>query len=347
MEFSAINYIYGLCTMFYGITAWMFLYKGDRLSRLASLLMGTICIQCIKDMVFLGLGFYDDPHYWPVMTSIDIVAVPMYTFILMELVKPGMLSLKQMVFHELPFLLLTIIYIATKICIFYYSLIIAAAVYGTFFLLWTNFNVSKYNRQLKERFSYTENINLNWLRVILYSFYMILALWIFDSLLIHLYLECTYMVGALLIWIIIDFFIYKHESILDELDGGQDTNAPLQQNMTPNSTIPEFGERIEALFHKQQIYLNPHLKVSDVARAVGTNRTYVSNHFNHEIGTTFYDYVNGFRIEYACQLLETTNESIKCIAEKSGFNSPQAFIRVFTRLKGISPTAFRKEQQTT
>lgn len=348
MEFSAINYIYGLCTMFYGITAGMFLYKGDKLSKLASLLMGTICIQCIKDLIFIDLGFYDDPYYWPIMTSIDIVAVPMYAFILMELVRPGMLNFKQMIIHELPFILLPVIYIATRIDIFYYALVITSAAYGTFFLLWTTFNIPIYNRQLKERFSYTENINLNWLRVILYSFYLILALWILDSLVIHLNLECMYMSGSLAIWIIIDVFIYKHESILDELDGEQETNTntSLQPNVAPTSITPDLGKRIETLFHKQQIYLNPHLKVSDVAKAVGTNRTYVSNHFNHEIGTTFYDYVNGFRIEHSCQLLETTNESIKCIAERSGFSSPQAFIRVFTRLKGISPTAFRKEQQT-
>lgn len=332
--------------MFYAMTAWMFLYKGDRLSKLASLLMGTICVQCIKDMVFIYLGLYDDPYYWPVMTSIDIVAIPMYAFILMELVRPGILNLKQIIIHEIPFVLLPAIYIATRIDIFYYALVITAATYGTFFMLWSNFNISKYNSRLKERFSYTENINLNWLRVILYSFYLILALWILDCLIIHLYLEGTYMIGTLVIWIVIDFFIYKHESVLDELYGEQETNAPIEQDITAASITPNLGKRIEDLFHKQQIYLNPHLKVSDVAKTVGTNRTYVSNHFNHEIGTTFYDYVNGFRLEYACRLLETTNESIKCIAEKSGFSSPQAFIRVFTRQKGISPTAYRKEQQT-
>lgn len=31
------------------------------------------------------------------------------------------------------------------------------------------------------------------------------------------------------------------------------------------------------------------------------------------------------------------------IAELSGFNSSQSFIRVFSKLKGISPTRYRKD----
>ena len=91
-------------------------------------------------------------------------------------------------------------------------------------------------------------------------------------------------------------------------------------------------------------FLNPNLKVSDIATEIGTNRTYVSAFFNKEAECTFYDYVNRYRIEYACNLLTNSKENIVQIAEKSGFNSSQSFIRVFSKIKGTSPTKYRKEE---
>lgn len=344
-ETQVIFYIYGLCTMFYGIMTWTFWRKGGRLSKLVALLMGTLCVQCVKDLYFIG-HIYEDEYTWAVITSFDIVAVPMYAFILMELVKPGTVSKRQMILHEIPFVLLPPLYIATGQGIFYYLLVGGAAAYGTYFLLWTTCNIPRYNRQLKELFSYTENINLNWLRVILYSFYLILSIWILTSLAIHIDIESLYMGSSLVMWIIIDFFIYKHESVLDELreEPKPESDFLVEPQRDETEGESDLSKRIALLFHEQQIFLNPQLKVSDVAMAVGTNRTYVSNYFNREIGSTFYDYVNNLRVEHSCQLLRTTNESIKCIAEKSGFNSPQAFIRVFTRTKGITPSAYRSHQ---
>lgn len=337
MEYVAI-YILGMCTMFYGIMTWMFWRKGDRLSRLVALLMGTVCIGCVKDVVFACNDVHISDFYWAVMTSVDMVAVPMYAFILMELVRPGMVTRRLALIHEMPFVLLPVLFVATGHELFYYILVGWAGVYGTFYLCWTSFNIPRYDAMLRERFSYTDNINLNWLRVILYSFYLVLGVWILDCLVFRLGVECLYMCVAMGIWMVIDYFIYKHESVLDELeecgavadgDGADEAAAP-----------PSLNRRVEALLIDQQAFLNPHLKVSDVAAAVGTNRTYVSNYFNREAGSSFYDYVNGLRVEYACRLLESTDESVKCIAEQSGFNSPQSFIRVFTRIKGVTPTTY-------
>lgn len=336
----ALFYIYGLSTMFYGMMTWLFWRKGGRLAKLVALLMGTICLQCIKDLFFIG--DIHEEFTWAVVTSLDIVAIPMYAFILMELIKPGLVTKRLMFLHEMPFVLIPLLFIATQQFVFYYLLVGGAAIYGTYFLLWSTFNIPRYNRQLKELFSYTENINLNWLRVILYSFYLILSIWILTSIAIHINVECLYMGGSLLLWIIIDFFIYKHESVLDELQEENGTDLLLSTAEKIESDVtPDLSKRIAALFQEQQIFLNPQLKVSDVAMAVGSNRTYVSHFFNREMGTTFYDYVNGMRIDYSCQLLEATNDSIRSIAEKSGFNSSQAYIRVFTRIKGMTPAAYR------
>lgn len=200
----------------------------------------------------------------------------------------------------------------------------------------------RYHRELKRRFSYTENINLNWLRAIFLSFVLMLALWIADSLHVGYSFEILYMSSSLVVWMFIAYNMYKHESVLDELYDGMDADPTpaADANVTEMS---EIGRRISLLFDKDQIFLNPNLKVSDIATAIGTNRTYVSGFFNKEEECSFYDYVNRARIEYACTLLDGSDANIMKIAELSGFNSSQSFIRVFSKLKGISPTRYRKD----
>jgi len=78
-----------------------------------------------------------------------------------------------------------------------------------------------------------------------------------------------------------------------------------------------------------------------VAHMVGTNRTYLSRYFNQENGSTFYDFVNNYRLRYAENLLRNSESSILEISEKSGFNSLSTFRRVFSSAYGCSPNEFR------
>ena len=185
--------------------------------------------------------------------------------------------------------------------------------------------------------SYTENINLGWLRVTLWTFVVLLCLWMLDYMLFGVEIECIYMVLHLIIWVFICFLLYRHESVIGELGGEAQPIA----DILPDQTL---DARIKDLFYKKKAYLNPRLKLSDVARDVGTNRTYVSNYFNQTLNVTFYDYVNKLRIEYACQLLKTTSDSLNIIAEESGFRSRSTFHRAFFQLKGLTPAQFRQEQ---
>lgn len=155
-------------------------------------------------------------------------------------------------------------------------------------------------------------------------------------------IEALYMSISLVVWMFISYYIYKHESVLDELSDSQ--YIDMQDDTATITKDTQIGKRIAILFEKEKVYLNPNLKVSDIAATIGTNRTYVSAYFNKETQCTFYDYVNRFRIEYACKQLDCTDDKIVQIAETSGFNSAQAFIRVFTKIKGISPSKYRKER---
>lgn len=328
-----------MSTMFYGLMAVLFWIKGGRLGKLTSILMATLCLEYVKDFFILRNPDTAVLYTNSINASIDTIVVPMYIFILIELIKPGRLTVKSMLISEIPFAALISMYIATRFDIFYNLLIILSAVSGTFFLIWSAFTIPKYHKQLKEEFSYTENINLNWLRVIIYTFYCILALWTTSSFFENPDFDAMYISGSLVMWIVLDYFIYKHKSVLNELN--TDTHTVIQEQTLSAEKNSELKDKIENLFTKDKIFLNPQLKITDIADKVGTNRTYVSQFFNQQNSSTFFDYVNSYRIEYACKLLSGTNENITVISEKSGFSNIQSFYRVFSRIKGMTPAAYR------
>lgn len=336
MELNGTYFVYGMSTMFYAMMTYFFVRKGDRLSKLVALLTCTIGIQCLLFNFFMLKESYANGYWWDVQASTDMIAVPMYAFILIELVKPGKLRKRNMILHEIPFVLFPMLFIATANQVFYYILVGWAGLYGNFMLIWTLIQIPRYHRVLKEHFSYTENVDLRWLRTILISFYVILGLWIISCIAIRTDIEALYMLLSTAIWMAICYYLYRHEQVLDELRSESEQTATEAEPV-----LSELGVRIEHQFREKQIFLNPQLKVSDIARACNTNRTYVSNYFNQEAGVTFYEYVNALRVDYACTLLQSSTDSIKIIAERSGFNSQQSFIRTFLKIKGISPTEFR------
>jgi AraC-like DNA-binding protein len=83
------------------------------------------------------------------------------------------------------------------------------------------------------------------------------------------------------------------------------------------------------------------LSLGKVAKAVGINATHLSEKFKQVTGSKFVDYVARIRFEAARKLLEDVDLRISEIAFAVGFQSLSQFNRVFKKLSGKSPTAYR------
>lgn len=67
--------------------------------------------------------------------------------------------------------------------------------------------------------------------------------------------------------------------------------------------------------------------------------------FRTVIHRTPIDYLNYYRIEKACYLLETEDLSITEVAYHCGFNDSSYFIRCFKKYKQITPTKYLKNNK--
>lgn len=342
-------FVLGVSVMFFALMSFFFSRGGkDPVSVLMKWLMALICIQCSKDVAYLlfDVGQTIHPSVWADMTGFDMTAEPFYAFILMALCRPGRIKWSKLLIHEIPFVVLPLLMATTGLTIFYDLLIAWGVLYGSFYGVLTLLLIPRYHKRLRDRFSYMENINLNWLRVIVLSFFVILGLWTFVSLTGTGRNQAIYISGLVAMWMCVCYFLLRHESVMDELTDElapatatqAAADAERDAEMNPAQSIVP---RIERAFREDMIYLNPRLKLSDVARAVGSNRTYVSNVFNREMQTTFYEYVNAHRVEHSCRLLETTSDGLEAISVQSGFNSLSTFLRAFSREKGCKPSDYR------
>ncbi len=88
-------------------------------------------------------------------------------------------------------------------------------------------------------------------------------------------------------------------------------------------------------------HITDDLSLGDVAKAVNMSRFYFCKTFRKYTGLNFTDYVARLRVERAKQLLLNPNLRVSEIAYEVGFQSLTHFNRVFRRIVGKAPTAYR------
>ncbi|ALU44404.1 helix-turn-helix domain-containing protein [Pseudoalteromonas rubra] len=111
------------------------------------------------------------------------------------------------------------------------------------------------------------------------------------------------------------------------------------------------AHQIHALLVKEKRYLEPSLRVADIARELDVPeyriRTIMLNHFNAK---NFNHYVNQMRIEHAKTILSAPDKSdwpVLVVGIESGFASAAPFTRAFKEFAGCTPGQYRKQQLTT
>ncbi len=83
------------------------------------------------------------------------------------------------------------------------------------------------------------------------------------------------------------------------------------------------------------------LTLEETSKHVHLNASYLSIVFKKETGQNFSDYLTSYRIEMAKNMLRQGDMSIAAISEAVGYADSKYFSRIFTRLVGIKPSAYR------
>ena len=94
---------------------------------------------------------------------------------------------------------------------------------------------------------------------------------------------------------------------------------------------------LQAIRYIQENYADPGRCLKDIAGEMGLNYNYASQLFKKVTGITFVQYLNVFRIQRACEMLDAGNRYIKDVAEKVGFTDQLYFSKIFKKMKNTPP----------
>lgn len=146
--------------------------------------------------------------------------------------------------------------------------------------------------------------------------------------------------------------VYSTEKILlrkDPWEGmvvNEEGELPIEEEPETVDTLANaaYRAKLEQWMQEKKPYLNPNFRLIDMREVLPLNRTYLSQLIHSEYDSTFYQFVNRYRIEEAKRLLqENPDMRIEDVASGSGFSSREVFTRVFTKETGVTPREWSKK----
>ena len=212
-------------------------------------------------------------------------------------------------------------------------------------------DLRRFEHALKKTHSVTPDISLTWLKRFILSLLIIASI---DFLRLILIGTAGYdafyliVIGLLFIYLMYislqvlkrpDFFVGITPEELSVAEASE-VNAALEED------LDSLSEQIKA----EQLYLNPKLSLSELAEVTGYSPRDLSALINNGAEQNFSDFINGFRIEHACELMAeqgTKRRTLLDILLSSGFNSKSAFNASFKKLRGQTPSEFKNQLKKT
>ncbi|EDM27268.1 transcriptional regulator [Lentisphaera araneosa HTCC2155] len=116
-------------------------------------------------------------------------------------------------------------------------------------------------------------------------------------------------------------------------------------NSSSNQLENKSSSKAENTFKNIYLYLEENYSLVNSREDVATNfkltPNYISHLFKSQTGMSFSHHLTTIRINQACYLLKKFNQNIDEIARVCGYHETSYFCRVFKKIKGHTPSAYR------
>jgi|GEM_PF-502317 AraC-type DNA-binding domain-containing proteins len=308
-------------------------------------LVAAMAVLLTISSCFMFESLKNSEYFRTLKVLINVCFVPLAGGYLLKILIPGKIRPRTEMLISTPTVSCFVLYaiienkILVPISLWYTTVLLVAMI---IFIVYLSF---RYDRYLKNNFSNIDNMSVQWVRVFVYLCAIWYLIWRFMINLDGYLPEALYYLFLVFIWSYI--YKYSEKHIMTSSTWELFESAP-PIGITPEAESAAKEKLIAALeqyMKNEEHWLNSNLTLKDMAADLGTNRTYLSDYFNSTLDTTFYDYLNNFRIKYACEiLLADPKMPITQILEKSGFKSRSTFSRVFEKHTGYSPRNYRNKR---
>jgi YesN/AraC family two-component response regulator len=128
--------------------------------------------------------------------------------------------------------------------------------------------------------------------------------------------------------------------ILTEAETARLLTAMLHRARTDPAAQRTYAPVRHALAYLEQHYRHRFSRWQ-VAQAAGVSEDHLGRLFHRELGVTLWEYLTRLRIRRAKERLQRSDDSVQTIARAVGFHDRAYFSRVFRKVTGIAPHAYR------
>lgn len=215
-----------------------------------------------------------------------------------------------------------------------------------------------YHRRLKDVFASTENRELTWIWLITISaaIYWLISIIVSISIWGSVANETTpnevasllhTLALLMLFWVLGIWGLRQRPGLIRSpvVDPSEPEDPPTQKyekSALDDERAARIATKIKAAMENDLLYREPNLSLWDLAKHIGVTSHYVSQSLSTQLHSSFFDYINRWRIKDAVEQLTSTDETILRIAYDVGFNSRSAFYKAFKRETGKTPSDLRK-----
>jgi AraC-like DNA-binding protein len=236
--------------------------------------------------------------------------------------------------------------------------------HGAAYTLATFGVLRRYRRRLEDSFSNLDKINLGWLRNVLLGAMVVWVVAIVNS---GLSLVGFKMLDsglgfaplALVVFVyVIGILGLRQPEVFwpptpaeTPVEAAEIPATPADETKYAKSGLDpakaaEIEKNLLALMEEHGPQEDSDLTLQELADRLDVSPHNLSEVINRHLGTSFHDFVNGYRVEEAKRRLldpALAHQTVLAVALESGFRSKSTFNKIFKRFTGVTPSRFRTE----
>ena len=233
---------------------------------------------------------------------------------------------------------------------------------GPIYMIGCLVKLKKHQRKLSRNFSYTEEIDLNWLKYVIGVMTLVWGVVI----VVNVLSDCTDIIdnsigsdiiyGSVTVAIFFYGFFGIKQQIIYAVPISNSTTIPPKQRKEPltdqyqksglkKGASEKYLRQLLQYMDEETPYLNGKLTLKEVALELEISSNHLSQVINENLDKNFFDFVNEYRIDFVKQKMEdpaNNKYTILSLAYESGFNSKSGFNAIFKKYTRQTPSQYLK-----
>jgi len=316
-------------------------------------------------IMFLDFGGQSPEYFNFIVLLISSLQATLFTYALIILLNPDILTCKRVFYSLLPVVLFTIVYITLALKVgdckistiagFKTCIANPAVKVRLFFFLYYCFQLvmysilflkqeKKYITEINNNYSDVSKVSLRWVKWAFFAALSIGVMAIFISILSGTSADIYFNILLTVFYFIFAVKYINYNKIYYYLALNMSGNeTPQSSVIIPLRTRIVWGNLKKQIL-EEKLYLKEGITLNEIAQLLKVGRSTLSNFINTEEGVSFNTWINKLRIEDAKSIINSNPDfSIRKIAELAGYSEQSNFSRQFKIFTGESPLNWRKK----